>query len=115
MDIVINILTKIELQLPTTRFKQIYDIPLLYLIIEKPSVELYPSILIERDTAVFRCQGKYGGPRGDQNISANLYMNMFHSNNQGKKVLPAIDMTAWENNTLLKVCQLACNVPVLYM
>ena len=72
-------------------------------ITDKPSIELKPSILIENDTAVFRCEGKYGGPCKEQ-ISMGYcpYLKLFYSQDPDSELL-AVDMTEWENNTLIKV------------
>ena len=78
-------------------------------ITDKPSIDLKPSILIENKTAVFRCEGKYGGPKKDK-ISADHipYLKIFYTHDTEVE-LPAVNMNAWEENTLIKVGKILFN------
>ena len=70
---------------------------------DKPSLVLKPPLLIENNTAVFRCAGKFGGPPREH-ISKyhHPYLELFFAEEPNTK-LRAVDMTDQKGFTLIKV------------
>ena len=72
-------------------------------ITDPPFIVLNPLIPAENTSAVFRCEGKYGGPPKEQMPKGyHPYLSMFYTHDPGIE-LPAIDTSINKNNTLIKV------------
>ena len=77
----------------------------------EPSIILKRAVIVENDTAVFRCEAQFGGlPKNQLPVDDIPFLRIFYADNP-KQDLSGVDKTNPEGNILIKV---SCIIDMIF-